>query len=78
MQKLQFAFWGAVVLMALAACDQTERRTVTDAKSGEQVNLELGSGASAPADMPDFASRPAERPGTARQKRLEIHRVGHA
>lgn len=56
MKKVHFAFWGGAALMALAACNEPQRHTVTDTKSGEQVNLELGSGASAPADMPAFAS----------------------
>jgi hypothetical protein len=42
-------------MTTLAACDAPERHTVSDPETGEKVNLELGSRASVPSDMPDFA-----------------------
>lgn len=41
--------------MFLAGCDGRQSRTITNPETGERATVETGSGARAPANMPDFA-----------------------
>lgn len=45
----------ALAALTVAGCGDRRTHTATDPQSGERVTMESGSGARAPANMPDFA-----------------------
>lgn len=49
------AMTAAASALVLAACGDRQSQTVTNPQTGESVTVESGSGARAPANMPDFA-----------------------